>query len=190
MPVAILCCGPTQTRVAQPPSAVQKSRYSSMKFQYEILLPEFMEMAWIRHRSSIRWLVGICVGVIGLILGIVLYIYAEPVMGVFLAALSIFLLLMQFVIPTFVFRRVYRRNSRMFGPRTVTVNEAGIISDHQLGRSEAAWSTYFKFHETAKSFLLYQSADLIGILPKRVFTGAAHLQEFRALLAAAKVPQN
>jgi len=77
-----------------------------MELQYEILLPEFMEMAWIRHRSSIRWLVGICVGVIGLILGIVLYIYAEPVMGVFLAALSIFLLLMQFVIPTFVFRRV------------------------------------------------------------------------------------
>ena len=176
-------------RVAQPRSAVQKSRYSSMKFQYEILLPEFMEMAWIRHRSSTRWIVGICVGATGLIVGIVFYIYAEHGMGVFLTALSIFLLLMQFVIPTFVFRRVYRRNSRMFGPRTVTVNEAGIISDHQLGRSEAAWSTYFKFHETAKSFLLYQSADLIGILPKRAFSGAADLQEFRALLAA-KVPQN
>jgi len=160
-----------------------------MELQYEILLPEFMEMAWIRHRSSTRWIVGICVGLIGLAVGAFFYAYADPVPGIFLAVLSIFLLLMQFVIPTFVFRRVYRRNSRMFGPRTVTVNEAGIISDHQLGRSEAAWSTYFKFHETARSFLLYQSADLVGILPKRAFTGAADLQEFRALLAA-KVPQN
>ncbi|HEU5413835.1 MAG TPA: YcxB family protein [Candidatus Angelobacter sp.] len=96
---------------------------------------------------------------------------------------------MQFVVPTFVFRRFYRRNSRMVGPRTVTVNETGIISDHQLGRSEASWNTYFKFQETARSFLLYQSADVIGILPKRAFATSSDLQQFRALLIS-KIPQN
>ncbi|HWG49375.1 MAG TPA: YcxB family protein [Candidatus Acidoferrales bacterium] len=160
-----------------------------MQLQYEILLPEFMEMAWARHRSSIRWLVGICVGVIGLIVGIVFWIYATPWLGIFLVVLSAWLLLMQFVIPTFAFRRVYRRNSSMFGPRTVTVTDTGITSDHQLGRSESAWNTYFKFQETQRSFLLYQSADLIGILPKRAFVHGADLQQFRALLVA-KVPQN
>jgi hypothetical protein len=160
-----------------------------MKLQYEILLPEFMEMAWIRHRSSVRWIIGIGIGIIGLVVGILFFAYADPVPGIFLAVLSAFLLLMQFVIPTFVFRRVYRRNSRMVGPRTVTVNETGIISDHQLGRSESSWNTYFKFQETAKSFLLYQSADAVGVLPKRAFATNADLQEFRALLAA-KVPQN
>ncbi|HET9183654.1 MAG TPA: YcxB family protein [Candidatus Angelobacter sp.] len=158
-----------------------------MKLQYEILLPEFMEMAWTRHRSSIRWLVGICVGLIGFVVGIAFYIYATPWLGIFLVVLSVFLLLMQFVIPTFVFRRVYRRNSRMFGPRTVTVSGNGITSDHQLGRSEAAWNTYQKFKETERSFLLYQSADLIGILPKRAFTAPEDLQAFKDMLRA-KVP--
>jgi drug/metabolite transporter (DMT)-like permease len=160
-----------------------------MKSQYEILLPEFMEMAWIRHRSSIRWFIGIGVGLIGLVVGILFYAYADPVPGIFLAVLSTFLLLMQFVVPTFVFRRFYRRNSRMVGPRTVTISDNGITSDHQLGRSESSWNTYFKFQETARSFLLYQSADVIGILPKRAFATNSDLQEFRALLAA-KIPNN
>ena len=160
-----------------------------MKLQYEILLSEFMEMAWIRHRSSVRWIVGIGVGLIGLVVGILFYAYAEPVPGIFLAVLSTFLFLMQFVIPTFVFQRVYRRNSAMVGPRTVTISDIGITSDHQLGRSESSWNTYQKFKETERSFLLYHSPDLIGILPKRVFAGPEDLQEFRALLTA-KVPQN
>lgn len=146
-------------------------------------------MAWIRHRSSIRWFIGISIGVIGLIGGIAFYIYSDPVLGIFLTLLSVILLLMQFVVPTFMFRRVYRRNSRMVGPRTVTVSDTGFTSDHQLGHSEAPWNTYQKFTETKRSFLLYQSADLIGILPKRAFAVPGDLQEFRALLKA-KVPQS
>lgn len=157
---------------------------SRMKLQYEILLPEFMEMAWIRHRSSIRWIIGICIGIIGLILGGIFYLDADRWFGIFLVIISVLLLLMQFVVPSFAFRRVYRRNPRMFGSRTVTITNGGISSDHQLGRSESSWNNYEKFQETARSFLLYQSADLIGIVPKRAFSGKDELQEFKALLAA------
>jgi len=155
-----------------------------VQLKYEITFPEYREMAWLRHRSSIRWIIGICLGIMGLGLGVVFYFYADHWLGIFLIALSIFLLLLQLVIPSLVFARVYRRNNRMFGMRTVTISDTGIVSDHQLGHSESAWNMYEKFHETPRLFLLYQSADIIGILPKRAFASPADLQQFRALIAS------
>jgi hypothetical protein len=155
-----------------------------VQLKYEIALPEFMEMAWLRHRSSIRWIIGICVGLIGLLMGAAFYVYTDHVVGMILIAFSIFLLLMQFVVPSLVFRRTYRRNLRMFGMRTINISDTGIVSDHQLGHSESAWNMYEKFRETQKLFLLYQSTDLIGILPKRAFANPADLQQFRALIAS------
>ncbi len=158
-----------------------------MKFEYEIARPEFIEMAWYRHRTSIRWSIGVAVGIILLVLGILFYQYADHWVGFFTIAMSILLLLMQFVIPTVAFRRAYRRNRKMFGERIVTIPDNGIQSDHELGRSEATWNMYEKFRETPRLFLLFQSADLIGILPKRVFRSPHDIGEFRALLAS-KIP--
>ena len=155
-----------------------------MQLKYEITLPEYSEMAWVRHRSSIRWGIGICIGVIGLLCGAVSYVYADHGLALFVIAVSIFLLLMQFVVPSLVIRRSYRRNSRMFGMRTVTISDTGIVADHPLGHAEATWNMYEKFRETEKLFLLYQSTDLIGILPKRVFANADDLQQVRTLIAS------
>ena len=155
-----------------------------MRLTYEITLPEFTEMAWLRHRSSIRWIIGICIGVLGLLLGSVIYTYSDHGLGLVLIGFSIFLLVLQLVIPSLVFRRVYRRNIRMFGMRTVTISDTGIVADHQLGHVESKWSMYEKFRETQKLFLLYQGADLIGIVPKRAFANPADLQQFKALNTA------
>ena len=129
-------------------------------------------------------MIGMCVGIVGLGLGVVFYVYADHWLGIFLIALSIFLILLQLIIPPLVFARVYRRNSRLFGMRTVTVSETGIVSDHQLGHTESAWNMYEKFRETQKLFLLYQSADLVGIVPKRAFASPAELQQFRVLMTS------
>jgi hypothetical protein len=43
---------------------------------------------------------------------------------------------------------------------------------------------YEKFCETPRLFLLYQSSDIIGIVPKRAFASPADLQQFRALIAS------
>ena len=159
--------------------------YLAVQLKYEITLPEFREMAWLRHRSSIRWIIGICMGMIGLGLGFVLYVYVDHCLGLILDCwFSIFLLLLQLVIPSLVFRRVYRRNIRMFGTRTVTISDTGIVADHQLGHVESTWNMYEKFRETQKLFLLYQGADLIGIVPKRAFANPADLQQFRALITS------
>jgi hypothetical protein len=155
-----------------------------LTFEYEITQPEFIEMAWLRHRSSIRWSIGVGVGIVGLVLGGLFYKYADHWVGAFTIAMSIFLLLMQFVIPTAAFHRAYRRNRKMFGKRVVTITDHGIQSDHELGHSEATWNMYEKFRETPRLFLLFQSADLIGILPKRVFTNPGDIESFRNFLAS------
>lgn len=103
-------------------------------------------------------------------MGSVIYIYSDHGLGLTLVGFSIFLLLLQFVIPSLVFRRTYRRNIRMFGMRTVTISDTSIVADHQLGHVESTWNMYEKFRETPKLFLLYQGADLIGIVPKRAFS--------------------
>jgi hypothetical protein len=156
----------------------------AVQLKYEITSPEYKEMAWLRHRSSIRWIIGICLGIIGLVLGAGFYFYTDHWLGLFLIFMSILLLVMQLIIPSLAFGRVYRRNSAMFGMRTVTISDTGIVSDHQLGRSESAWNMYQKFRETEKLFLLYQSPDLIGILPKRVFSKPEELQQFRTLITS------
>lgn len=141
-------------------------------------------MAWLRHRSSIRWIIGICLGIAGLALGLIFYFYADHWLGLFLIAAFVFLLLVQLIVPSLVFARVYRRNSRLFGMRTVTVSDIGIVSDNQLGHTESAWNMYEKFRETQNLFLLYQSADIIGIVPKRAFASPADLEQFRSLIAS------
>jgi YcxB-like protein len=155
-----------------------------VQLKYEITPPEFSEMAWLRHRSSIRWIIGICVGIMGLLLGAVFYLHVDHWGGLFLIAASVFLLLLQLIIPSLVFARFYRRNSRMFGMRIVTISDTGIVADHPLGHTETTWNMFEKFRETRKLFLLYQSADLISILPKRVFANVNDLQEVRTLIAS------
>jgi hypothetical protein len=76
----------------------------------------------------------------------------------------------------------------MFGKRVVTITDGGIQSDHELGRSEATWNMYEKFRETPRLFLLFQSVDLIGILPKRVFSSPGDIEAFWDLLAS-KIPR-
>ena len=141
-------------------------------------------MAWLRHRSSIRWIIGLCLGGGGLMLGLVFFVYVDHWLGLFLIVAFVFLLLVQLIVPSLAFARLYRRNSRLFGMRTVTVSDTGIVSDHQLGHTESAWNMYEKFRETRNLFLLYQSADIIGIVPKRVFANPAELEQFRALIAS------
>jgi len=155
-----------------------------VQLKYEITFPEFREMAWLRHRSSIRWIIGICLGVGGLMLGLVFFVYADHWLGLFLIAAFVFLLLVQLIVPSLAFARVYRRNSRLFGMRTVTVSDTGIVSDHQLGHTESAWNMYEKFRETPRLFLLYQTSDILGIVPKRAFASPADIEQFRVWIAA------
>jgi hypothetical protein len=153
-------------------------------------------MAWPRHRSSTRWIVGLCLSAVVFLFGILFYFYVSHGLGLYFIGLATFVVVMLFLVTNVSIRSIYRRNSRMFGRRTVTISDAGFVSDHPLGHSETTWNTFDKFRETKDLFLLYQSADLISILPKRVFATAADLEQFRtplklqsSFVSSVKIPE-
>jgi hypothetical protein len=155
-----------------------------VQLKYEITQQEFLEMAWSRYRASARWKFALSLSALLLAAGVLLCFYADHTLGFTLVCLSLLFLLLIVGVTSLSFRRAYRRNSRMFGLRTITISDTGFISDNPLGRTETTWNMYEKFRETKTLFLLYQSVDLIGILPKRAFATAAELEHFRALLTS------
>jgi hypothetical protein len=161
---------------------------SAVQLQYQITLAEFKEMAWLRHRSSLRWMIGLCFGALVFIAGATLFALGDRGLSLVLILLSPLQVVVFTIVSSLTIRWTFRRNSRMFGPRTVTIDETGISSDHALGHNEAKWSSYQDFKETKNLFLLYHSADLIGILPKRAFASQAELEQFRALVTS-KIPR-
>ena len=109
---------------------------------------------------------------------------AERPLGFVFLCLSVLFLIMVVGVTALSFRRVYRRNRRMFGQRTTTITDVGFVSHSPMGHTETTWNMYERFRETKNLFLLYQSADLIGILPKRVFATPADLEQFKSLLTS------
>lgn len=64
----------------------------------------------------------------------------------------------------------------MFAIRKVGISEQGIAADSQLGHAETNWNSYQQFGETNNLFLLYESKDLVVILPKRAFADQKDLE--------------
>lgn len=66
----------------------------------------------------------------------------------------------------------------------MTLDDEGLKSDSEIGRVEKSWSTFEKFQETKSLFLLFQTRDSVGILPKRAFPSQEDIAQFRTLLAS------
>jgi hypothetical protein len=60
--------------------------------------------------------------------------------------------------------------------------EEGIEARLQTGEAKLDWKTWMKFRETDRFFLLYPAQEMVTVLPKRAFTGAAEIDSFRELL--------
>jgi hypothetical protein len=70
-------------------------------------------------------------------------------------------------------------------PVDLTVSENGFVLTERGAQSEVAWSRFVRFRESETHFLLYKSADIYGIVPKRAFSAPADIDAFRALAAKA-----
>ncbi len=135
-----------------------------------------------------RRLVRICLYGVGVFLGVAVYQYIEHVIGVFFISLFATLIILQIIMPYIVHRRIYFRNPRLYGKRTVTFDNEGLTSDSDLAHVEIKWSSFEKFRETKNLFLIYQTNDVAGITPKRAFPSPEAVEQFRNLLVS-KVPR-
>jgi hypothetical protein len=128
------------------------------------------------------------IGVAGIVLGAFGYHYfgsAWVMVIVVFASLTV----AQVLLPYIIHRRIYHRNPQLFEMRTVTFNDEGVKSEKATGNIEAKWSSFVKFKETKNLFLTYQSKDVIGMVPKRVFSNLDDIGQFRNLLAS-KLPRD
>jgi YcxB-like protein len=160
-----------------------------MQIEYEIKPSDHLELLRKRYRSQ-RPVVTFGLAVLGLLWGLGIYAGAGMFhlgmirsLSAWIIGVSIFIIAVELLGPYLVHWRIYGRNRRLFGTRRVTFNEDGIIADTPSGHVESAWTKSEGFRETKNLFLIYATADVASLIPKRSFQSQAELDEFRALLA-------
>ena len=156
-----------------------------MQLQYEIQPSEHLEMVKTARSGSARRTIGLFLDGFVFLCGLLLLLlHPEVFWGPVFIACAVLIFLLHFAGPYIAHRRIYTRNPRIYGQRTVNFDEQGIRSDTQLGHIEAPWSSFERFRETKNLFLLYQTKDYAGIVPKRVFSSPEQLAEFRNLIGS------
>ena len=160
-----------------------------MQLQYEITPAEHLEMIKnVKSRGASR-LIRICLYGVGVFIGVVTYQYLGQVFGAFFISLFATLIILQIIMPYIIHRRLYSRNPRLYGKRTVIFDDEGLTSDSDIAHVEIKWSSFERFEETKNLFLIYQTKDVAGITPKRAFPNPEAVEQFRNLLAS-KVPRD
>lgn len=135
----------------------------------------------VRIRPTVK-LVRVCLCVVGMLVGVAVYRYIEGVIGIFFISVFATLIISQIAMPYIIHRRIYSRNPRLYGRRTVVFDDEGLTSDSEIAHVEAKWSGFEKFKETKNLFLIYQTKDVAGIVPKRAFPSLDSIEQFRSLL--------
>jgi hypothetical protein len=153
-----------------------------VQLAYEISPSDHLESVKVRTSRSPRRILLIFMGACLLLLGIVTYPYFDHAYAGTLIGLAIGVILISFLVPYISHWRVYYRNRRLFGRRTVTFSETGVIADNPTGHHETQWDKYQGFRESKNLFLIYISRDAAALVPKRCFQAPSQLDEFRSLL--------
>jgi hypothetical protein len=83
--------------------------------------------------------------------------------------------------PWWFMRRQFLKQPGAHGPRTVTLDEAGVRWKWSGGASEIDWKNYIRYVEGKNLILFYTSPAAFGILPKRSLSHE-QLNDLRGML--------
>lgn len=84
-------------------------------------------------------------------------------------------------IPQFV-RRQYHRDPGVRREKTLSWDDRGITAESENGRMLMPWGDFVKWREDDSTILVYRSARLGVVIPKRAFENREQLWELQALL--------
>ena len=84
----------------------------------------------------------------------------------------------------YLVRRLRDQWSQM-EPMDLTVRETGFLANERGALSDVAWSRFVRLGEAEHHFLLYKSADLYAIVPKRGFANESDIDAFREIATKA-----
>lgn len=160
-----------------------------MQITYELTEKDFTE-AYSAHRGGktwSNWARRIFIWIAGLFTAFVLLGFvAKPsweqakVLLPFLAIVVLWIGVLWFL-PAWSMRRQFLRQPGAHGPRTLTVDEAGVHWKWNGGSSDVEWKNYIRFVDGKKQILFYTSPACFNIVPKRAL-GAEELGSLRGLL--------
>jgi hypothetical protein len=123
------------------------------------------------------------IDVFGAAVGILIYLCGQRGAGIFLITFFVVLgAASQFLLPWWIARAMYRRNPRQFAERTVSLNDMGLTADSKVAHTEIKWENFEKVRETENLFLLYQTKDCVGVIPKRAMPNEQELAKLRSFL--------
>jgi hypothetical protein len=77
--------------------------------------------------------------------------------------------------------RRLRDQGNQLEPTELEVRETGLVVTARGMRAEVSWSKYRRLRDAPGHFMLYQSADLYAIVPKRAFATDTEAAAFRAI---------
>ncbi|MHB1033139.1 MAG: YcxB family protein [Pirellulales bacterium] len=81
------------------------------------------------------------------------------------------------------FSRSYRNYKAIQTPITVELTEEGFHGTSAHGETRLGWDMFQRYKESTRLFLLYQTANLFHVLPKRLFADADDVNRARDLFS-------
>jgi hypothetical protein len=161
-----------------------------MQISYELTQKDFTE-AYSVHRNSkpwSKWARRVYIWIAGLATAFILFVFlvhpsrqlAQGLIPFF--ALTAMWIGVLWLLPWWLMRRQFRQQPGAHGPRTLTLDAAGVHWRWSGGSSDIEWKNYIRSAEGKNQVLFYTSPACFNIVPKRALAGE-QLNELRSLLS-------
>ena len=157
---------------------------TAITLHFQLTPQDYVRANWDFYRSSrVMWIIWIWLGPCMFAAGIYRF-FAETghplTFPLFIGAIMlIFMPWSLFVLP----RSAFRKQPAMAAPQSIAVGPDGVTFDSPLFRGADAWELYASFSETKHLFMLYLKPRMFRIVPKRAFSSAEQIDQFRSLIA-------
>ena len=124
---------------------------------------------------------------LGLGLFFALFDEATRALGIVFIAIAILMIVIAPFTQKLSAKRFFRKNPHLQKECRIDISEQGVECSTEDFHSEVGWSRFPKWQESERIFLLYNSARVYSIFPKRAFA-AEEVDAFRSLLTQ-KIPK-
>jgi hypothetical protein len=161
-----------------------------MKYETEITEQDYIAAMWtfLRPRPWIK-VAGYCMCVMGavalVIAAVQWYTTGDAVARVLFLVMLLSLGYMGIFFPLFLlrtWRRNFHQQKTLHGPLTYEFTDEAFHQTCSYGNRRIPWADFHKWKEGPKTFLLYHSAAMVDIVPKRIFADEGEIIRFRATL--------
>jgi hypothetical protein len=163
-----------------------------MKYRFRYEYGEFDEAIRRIKRGLFQWVLPAALAVCIPAAGWGSYVVARDprnILGWAILMAGVFTATALLRLPRSIVLRAWRRHPELAGPRTVAVEDGGILFTAGKVEKRMPWSELKQVIETPALLILEQEDGFLHILPKRIFGGDARLADFRKLTAKSQSPQ-